>query len=105
MVGVRGFEPPTTCTPCRCATRLRYTPIRERHIIPSQKEKRAKGPRSLQERSPDREAFGEFHRFAAKAAPTLGVSFPVAHALPAQTFLRRPQGEKGWSMSCRICDS
>lgn len=26
MVGVRGFEPPTTGTPCRCATRLRYTP-------------------------------------------------------------------------------
>src|SRR5690606_15021443 len=26
LVGVRGFEPPTTCTPCRCATRLRYTP-------------------------------------------------------------------------------
>ncbi len=27
MVGVRGFEPPTTGTPCRCATRLRYTPL------------------------------------------------------------------------------
>lgn len=26
MVGVRGFEPPTTCTPCRYATRLRHTP-------------------------------------------------------------------------------
>ena len=26
LVGVRGFEPPTTCTPYRCATRLRYTP-------------------------------------------------------------------------------
>ena len=26
MVGVRGFEPPTTATPLRCATRLRYTP-------------------------------------------------------------------------------
>ncbi len=26
LVGVRGFEPPTTGTPCRCATRLRYTP-------------------------------------------------------------------------------
>src|SRR6185295_12414941 len=24
MVGARGFEPPTTCTPCRYATRLRY---------------------------------------------------------------------------------
>jgi hypothetical protein len=26
MVGARGFEPPTLCTPCRCATRLRYAP-------------------------------------------------------------------------------
>ncbi|SUZ62885.1 uncharacterized protein METZ01_LOCUS15739, partial [marine metagenome] len=24
MVGARGFEPPTTATPLRCATRLRY---------------------------------------------------------------------------------
>jgi hypothetical protein len=28
LVGARGFEPPTTCTPCRCATRLRYAPRR-----------------------------------------------------------------------------
>ncbi len=27
MVGASGFEPPTPCTPCRCATRLRYAPI------------------------------------------------------------------------------
>ena len=26
LVGMRGFEPPTTCTPYRCATRLRYIP-------------------------------------------------------------------------------
>lgn len=26
LVGARGFEPPTTGTPCRCATRLRYAP-------------------------------------------------------------------------------
>ncbi len=25
-IGVRGFEPPTTCAQGRCATRLRYTP-------------------------------------------------------------------------------
>src|SRR5205809_5058669 len=35
-----GFEPPTTCTPSRCATRLRYIPIRRRSdlfsIIPVQ---------------------------------------------------------------------
>src|ERR1700730_17477747 len=24
-IWVRGFEPPTPCTPCKCATRLRYT--------------------------------------------------------------------------------
>ncbi len=27
LVGARGFEPPTTCTPYRCATKLRYAPI------------------------------------------------------------------------------
>ena len=27
MVGVKGFEPSTPCTPCKCATRLRHTPI------------------------------------------------------------------------------
>ena len=26
LVGARGFEPPTTATPLRCATRLRYAP-------------------------------------------------------------------------------
>ena len=26
MVGVVGFELTTPCTPCKCATRLRYTP-------------------------------------------------------------------------------
>jgi hypothetical protein len=26
VVGARGFEPPTPCTPCRCATRLRHAP-------------------------------------------------------------------------------
>ncbi len=26
MVGVEGFEPPTSCSQSRCATRLRYTP-------------------------------------------------------------------------------
>jgi hypothetical protein len=30
LVGARGFEPPTTCTPCRCATRLRYAPFGKR---------------------------------------------------------------------------
>ena len=32
LVGARGFEPPTTCTPCRCATRLRYAPV-EANIV------------------------------------------------------------------------
>lgn len=26
MVGTAGFEPATTYTPCRCATKLRYAP-------------------------------------------------------------------------------
>src|SRR4051812_18538760 len=33
MVGAKGFEPSTPCTPCRCATRLRYAPT-EPEIIP-----------------------------------------------------------------------
>src|SRR5436190_5054066 len=28
MVGVAGFELATPCTPCKCATRLRYTPTK-----------------------------------------------------------------------------
>jgi len=32
MVGARGFEPPTTCTPCMYATRLRYAPT-EKEIV------------------------------------------------------------------------
>src|ERR1700730_10205671 len=31
LVGVRGFEPPTTTTPLWCATGLRYTPSLERN--------------------------------------------------------------------------
>ena len=44
LVGARGFEPPTTSTPRRCATRLRYAPLEllpapgkaapKAHIIP-----------------------------------------------------------------------
>jgi hypothetical protein len=34
MVGARGFEPPTPDTPCQCATRLRYAPIKILQIIP-----------------------------------------------------------------------
>src|SRR3954470_6607903 len=30
MVGATGFEPATTCTPSKCATRLRYAPARSR---------------------------------------------------------------------------
>ncbi len=26
MVGTAGFEPTTSCAPCKCATRLRYVP-------------------------------------------------------------------------------
>ena len=32
MVGARGFEPPTTCTPCKYATRLRYAPTKEKIV-------------------------------------------------------------------------
>src|SRR5512134_52337 len=32
LVGAKGFEPSTPCTPCRCATRLRYAPT-ETEII------------------------------------------------------------------------
>jgi hypothetical protein len=32
LVGARGFEPPTTCTPCRYATRLRYAPKESKSI-------------------------------------------------------------------------
>jgi hypothetical protein len=32
MVGARGFEPPTTCTPCMYATRLRYAPTKDKIV-------------------------------------------------------------------------
>ncbi len=35
VVGARRFELPTPCTPCRCATRLRYAPTEPRIIDPS----------------------------------------------------------------------
>ena len=31
VVGATGFEPATTCPPCRCATRLRYAPTERGH--------------------------------------------------------------------------
>ena len=33
MVGARGFEPPTTSTQNWCATRLRYTPIKNKRVV------------------------------------------------------------------------
>jgi hypothetical protein len=33
LVGVRGFEPPTTTTPLWCATGLRYTPLFEHDAL------------------------------------------------------------------------
>ena len=32
MVGMTGFEPATPCTPCKCATRLRYIPTTKKFI-------------------------------------------------------------------------
>ncbi len=32
MVGARGFEPPTTCTPCMYATSLRYAPTKDKIV-------------------------------------------------------------------------
>ncbi len=35
MVGVRGFEPPTPCTPCRCANRTALHPVSSNGAIVS----------------------------------------------------------------------
>src|SRR5258705_7577194 len=35
MVGARGFDPPTPCPPCRCATKLRYAPTEPQIIAES----------------------------------------------------------------------
>ncbi len=32
MVGAAGFELATPCTPCKCATRLRYAPKKKEYI-------------------------------------------------------------------------
>src|SRR5512139_2925645 len=34
LVGTAGLEPAAPCTPCKCATRLRYVPIRGKCILP-----------------------------------------------------------------------
>ena len=36
VVGVRGFEPPTPCTPCRCANRTAPHPVLWNETILSQ---------------------------------------------------------------------
>ena len=33
LVGARGFEPPTSCSQSKRATRLRYAPIREKQTL------------------------------------------------------------------------
>lgn len=33
LVGAAGFELATPCTPCKCATRLRYAPTQSAHSI------------------------------------------------------------------------
>ncbi len=39
LVGTRGFEPPTSCTPCKRSTRLNYVPMmyiiqnNKRHLV------------------------------------------------------------------------
>src|SRR5512139_2491661 len=36
LVGTAGLEPAAPCTPCKCATRLRYVPIRGNWILPDE---------------------------------------------------------------------
>src|SRR5512139_2907699 len=36
LVGTAGLEPAAPCTPCKCATRLRYVPIRGESILPDE---------------------------------------------------------------------
>src|SRR5512139_2828618 len=36
LVGTAGLEPAAPCTPCKCATRLRYVPIRGDSILPDE---------------------------------------------------------------------
>jgi hypothetical protein len=42
-VGAGGFEPPTPCTPCRCASGLRYAPMC-RHYSPSMNQRQGNQP-------------------------------------------------------------
>ena len=56
-IGQAGFEPTTPCTPCKCATRLRYCPKTKR-MVPTG----TTSGRSIEEESVDVNTF-----FAAKA--------------------------------------
>lgn len=42
MVGAAGFELATPCTPCKCATRLRYAPTDANYIREREGAKRGK---------------------------------------------------------------
>ena len=50
-VGVTGFEPATTCTPCKCATGLRYTPKQGANVTEARIRKRKAAFRPPSQRS------------------------------------------------------
>src|SRR5450759_3792607 len=94
MVGARGIEPPTPCTPCRCATRLRYAPTLSHGIIPAS----IAGPQELANFFDDlpqlvrRKCRGSAHGRTGDAAVTgfrcgIGRFQPVARAVDGKSLL------------------
>src|SRR4030066_749397 len=53
MVGATGLEPATPCTPCKCATRLRYAPTRMFHGTRSRLRCHGKSGNTMRLRSPE----------------------------------------------------
>src|SRR5579875_4151865 len=93
MVGTAGFEPATTCTPSKCATRLRYVPTgRAKPSLALRGERCRKREKRREPRAP---AFTHASIFAAAAPwdnrrqedrhelrPTHSRGLPLAYALP-----------------------
>src|SRR5262249_12683622 len=49
LVGATGFEPATPCTPCRCATKLRYAPTEASNAVQKSGREHSRGARATQQ--------------------------------------------------------
>jgi hypothetical protein len=91
LVGARGFEPPTTCTPCRYATRLRYAP-KSRSISdrPRRGQREAVRAAARRERESNEAMPGSARRNRLPVDPRKGLDAWLACASKDHAHPRRP---------------